>query len=141
MYEGIKWARTCQFGALWPPMYATIMLEPLDVNENAQHKIYIQLESKINRYLQKLSTDGKDVIYIQFLKELDITHEQYILALCSILKKPKLFLKRNVKDICINAYMKDLAVAWQANHYVTHGKFRYFRRIGGIGKLGQYDLL
>ena len=25
--------------------------------------------------------------------------------------------------------------------HVTHGKFRHFRRIGGICKLGQYDLL
>ena len=25
--------------------------------------------------------------------------------------------------------------------YVTHWKFRYFKRIGDIGKLGQYDLL
>ena len=24
---------------------------------------------------------------------------------------------------------------------MTHGKFRHFRRIGGICKLGQYDLL
>ena len=35
--------------------------------------------------------------YIQFLQELHITHEEYIFALCSSLKKPKLFLKRSVR--------------------------------------------
>ena len=53
--------------------------------------------------------------HIQFLQELDITHEQYILVIGRTLKKLRLSLKRNVKDICINVYMKDLVMAQQVN--------------------------
>ena len=47
-------------------------------------------------------------------------HEQYILVLCSTLKKPKLFLKRNVNDIHINGYTKYLVMVWQTNHDVQY---------------------
>ena len=33
--------KTCQYGAPWPPMHATIYLEPLDVDENAQREVYV----------------------------------------------------------------------------------------------------
>ena len=111
MYEGIQWAKTHHFHGPWPPMHATVILAPLDVDENVQHEMYVQLQSKISTYLQELGTGGKDITYTQFLQELHITHEQCILASHSILRKPKLFLKRNLKDICINAYMKDLVMA------------------------------
>ena len=81
---------TCQFGAPWPPMHATIILKPLYVNKNAQCEMYVQLQSNINN-LQELGTNGKDITYTQLLQELNITLEQYILALYSTLKKPKLF--------------------------------------------------
>ena len=40
--------KTCQFDAPWPPMCTAIILEPLDVDENAQHKMYVWLQSRIN---------------------------------------------------------------------------------------------
>ena len=66
MYEGTKWARTWKFGVPWPPMNATIILEPVHVDKNAQCEIYVQLQSGINKYLQELGTDGKDNIYTTF---------------------------------------------------------------------------
>ena len=119
MYDVSNRQRTCQFGVSWPPMHATIILEPLDVDENPQHKVYVQ--RKINIYLKELDTDGKDITYIQFLQELHITHELYILVLCSTLRKPRLFLKRNKKGSIIKASMKDLVMARQTNqdiHYI-----------------------
>ena len=121
MYESFKWAKTCHFGAPWPPMHATIILEPLDVDENPQHEVYVQLQRKISIYLKELDTDGTDITYIQFLQELHITHELYILVLCSTLRKPRLFPKRNKKDSIIKASMKDLVMARQTNqdiHYI-----------------------
>ena len=55
--------RTCWFGAPQPPLCATIMLEPLNDDENGHHEMYVQLHSKISTYLQDLGTDGKDVTY------------------------------------------------------------------------------
>ena len=96
------------------PLHATLILKPVDVDENAQHEKYVQLQSNITTYLQEHGIDGNDITYTQSLQPfLHIIHEQYILTLCSTLKKPKLFLQRNVKDICINAYME----AW-----LWHGK-------------------
>ena len=50
------------------PCNVTIIFEPLDVNENVQCEVYVQLQSKINPYLQELGTDGKDIMYIQFMR-------------------------------------------------------------------------
>ena len=36
------------------------------------------------------------------------------------MKKPKLFIERSVKDVFINAYIKDLVMAWQANHDIQY---------------------
>ena len=96
-------------------MHTTVILEPLHVDENVQYEIYVQLQSRINTYLQELGTDGKDITYPQFYKCF-ITQEQLMLALCSTKRKCKLFLQMNVKDIHINAYIKDLVMAWQANY-------------------------
>ena len=52
----------------------------------------------------------------EFLAELGINESVYILAIWSSIHKPKVFIKCNVKDTHINAYMKHLLHAWQANH-------------------------
>ena len=75
IYEGIKWAKTCKFSDPWPPMHATVILEPSDVDEDAQHLMFVQLQSKISAYLQRLGTDDKDTTNTQFLQELQISHE------------------------------------------------------------------
>ena len=66
--------------------------------------------------IYNILVDGIDITHTQFLQELHTTYEQYILSLCSTLKKSKLLLKRNLKDICINANMKDMIMPWQTNH-------------------------
>ena len=49
-----------------------------------------------------------------------MTHEQYMLTLHGTLKEPKLFIKMNMKDICINLYVKGLVKAWQANYDIQY---------------------
>ena len=53
------------------------------------------------------------------------SHKQDIIALCSTLKKPKLFHKRNVRDIHINVYIKELAMTLQANPDIQYILFAY----------------
>ena len=55
--------KTCWFGAFLPSMHATIILYPLDVDENTWCDIYVQLKSKINTYLQECGTVSKDITY------------------------------------------------------------------------------
>ena len=49
-----------------------------------------------------------------------MTEEEYILALCSSLLKPKVFLQWGLQDIWINSYMKGMLSGWQANHDIQH---------------------
>ena len=48
------------------PMHATIVFEPLDVDESQQHEMYVQLQSMTRTYLEEFCTDGRDITYIQF---------------------------------------------------------------------------
>ena len=51
----------------------------------------------------------------ELLRKLNLTENVYILVLQSSLQKPRAFL-RSLQEICINAGMKHLLSAWQANH-------------------------
>jgi hypothetical protein len=58
---------------------------------------------------------GEDITYIDFLDRLDLDEDTYIMALRSTLKKPNVFLKRNVVDIRTNVFGKFVGSLWQAN--------------------------
>ena len=40
----------------------------------------------------------------------------YLKTICSIIKRPKIFIKGSPKEFRVNPYMKGLLTAWQANH-------------------------
>ena len=56
------------------------------------------------------------MIFGEFLTKLGMSESLYILAIQSSLDKPKVFIKCNLSDICINCYMKHLLSYWQENH-------------------------
>ena len=56
----------------------------------------------------------------QILSELKISYQTYILALRSTIKKKKVFLKRNLREIFINNYMNQLVHVWKANHDIQY---------------------
>jgi len=58
---------------------------------------------------------GKDICFDEFLLNLQLNEEMYILALCSTLQKPTLFLKRKPNDIQTNVYGKHVGPLWEAN--------------------------
>ena len=113
--KGSNGQKTCWYSAPWPPMHYRIILEPLDVHENAQCEVYVQDRVRSTHIYKNLVQMG-NIRHIYSLQEVHIHHEQYMVALCSTLKKPKLFLSRNVIDIHVNVYMKDLVMASQASH-------------------------
>lgn len=51
----------------------------------------------------------------ELLKELNLTKEDYILAIRSSLNSSKVFLQRGVSEIRINPYNETLLRAWEAN--------------------------
>ena len=60
--------------------------------------------------------DGLDIKFEEFLKTIDCSFEDYIDAVRTSIKGPKIFLRRNLLEIRINPYMKSLVSAWKANH-------------------------
>ena len=98
--------RRCRFGIPYPPMVQTQILEPLDFNANTASKEEIAQNKSLKETAIKIYTliDNFDkgdtnlnIISIEdFLQNLSLTHDEYIIALRSCLKRPTVFLQRNV---------------------------------------------
>ena len=117
--------RRCRFGIPYPPMVQTQILEPLDFNANtaskeeiAQNKSLketaIEIYTLIDNF-DKGDTDLNIISIEDFLQNLSLTHEEYIIALRSCLKRPTVFLQRNMNELRINAHNETVLYLWKAN--------------------------
>ena len=102
----------CRFGFPLPPLPKTTILEPY---EGDQKEKYSKLYQSIKLELDKMK-DGSDLSFEDFLIQMRCTYAEYIMAIQTSLKCAKLFLKRTLKEIRVNPYMKNLIHAWKANH-------------------------
>ena len=59
--------------------------------------------------------EGEDISFDQLLFELNLTEENYLLAISSSLNTPTVFLKRNPNELRINNYNPACLSAWRAN--------------------------
>lgn len=102
----------CRFGFPLPPMKNTTILEPLnDVDKKKQFKALFE---KIQKQLDDVK--NTDLSYEEFLCIVGVDEDEYVKAIQSSLNCPKVFLKRHVKEARVNAYMKPILNAWDANH-------------------------
>ena len=100
----------CRFGYPIPPMNKTKLLEPYEGdNREKYEKLYTKIQDELN---SKNKHDSLD----ECLTKLEMTEEDYIKAVTTSIKRPKVFLKRKLSEIRINPYMKNLLGAWKANH-------------------------
>ena len=58
---------------------------------------------------------GVEISFDDFLKEINVTEEHYIIAIQYSLKRDTLFLKRSPTQIRINNYNVNVLNAWRAN--------------------------
>ena len=117
--------RRCRFGIPYPPMAQTQILEPLHFNANtaskeeiAQNKSLKETSIKIYTLLDNFDKGDTDlgIISIEnFLQNLSLTHDEYIIALRSCLKRPTVFLQRNMNELRINAHNETVLYLWKAN--------------------------
>ena len=114
----VRGHKVCRFGAPWPPMRTTQILRPLDAEHLLMAERYKNVYSDIQEFLHNLGTDPCKMTFEEFVTQVGVSEDVYILALRSSLHKPKIFIKCNVNEIRVNAYMKHLLHAWQANHDV-----------------------
>ena len=59
--------------------------------------------------------EGEDITFDQLLKDLDVTEQNYILAIRSSLNCPTIYLKRKPNELRVNNYNAACLSAWRAN--------------------------
>ena len=59
--------------------------------------------------------DGEDISFDDLLAKLDVSEEDYNLAIRAPLVTATMFLKRNPNELRINNYNKSCLLAWRAN--------------------------
>ena len=106
----------CRFNYPLPPLPVTMILQPLDHASFLpdELKIIERNSCKVQVLLEEMKY-GSDVTFTDFLQILDLSHDEYVLAIRYPLKRAKLFLKRRPTEIRINSYNPNLLAAWQAN--------------------------
>lgn len=102
----------CRFGFPIPPICDTVLLESYDGNDKEKYK---KLYETIKIELDEMK-DGSNLLLEEFLNKMGCTYEEYILAVRTSLKSPKILLKRSLQEIRVNPYMKSRIHAWKANH-------------------------
>ena len=117
-YKKFRGKKVCRFGAPWPPMTHSVILRPLnedddELNTSEYKIIYDQIQTTLTTMKPE-----SNITFDDFLQKLGITEEVYILALQSSIHKPKVLLKREVQDIYINCYMKGMLSTWCVKHDV-----------------------
>ena len=110
-FQKHRHSRTCRKVEIpFPPMRKTAIIGPY-VGEN--RSVYQEYYKRIQEYLTNLETD---ITFDEFLQEIKLTEDDYIIAVQTSLKRERIFLERRPIESRINPYMKGLLDVWKANH-------------------------
>ena len=83
-------------------MYLKLRLENTDTWKN------------ISKHLNDMK-EGEDITFDQLLINLNVTEQNYYLAIQSSLNSPTIFLRRNPNELRVNNYNSACLKAWRAN--------------------------
>lgn len=146
--KGGRAQQNCRFGFPRPPMRTTQILQVLPKDtDKAERKRLKEIFSKIWEKLMKICQEKRHVVqeFDEFINSLEITQEDYILAIRHSIKRTTVFLKRATNEIMINNYNKELLLAWRANMDIqfvldTYACAKYcvgyvMKAEGGVSKL------
>ena len=104
----------CRFGIPFPPMRETTIIQPYTGDERSVYEEHYKI---VHQYLNTLE---RDISFDDFLKEVDLSHDEYIKAVQTSVKTEKIFLQRRPIEGRINPYMKNLLGVWKANHDIQY---------------------
>ena len=81
-----------------------------------QNKVKLHKDTwkSIKKHLDDMK-EGEDITFDQLLLDLNVTEENYLLAVISSLNAATVFLKRNPNELRINNYNAACLSAWRAN--------------------------
>ena len=112
--------RICKYGFPWPILEETLILEPLgdDYSKDEKQSSYDTFIT-IKHKFEKVDKENKYFnIYVSlkdFLNDMNITYQEYILAFRSSINKSTVFLKRTCRDLMTNPYNKSIFLRHRAN--------------------------
>ena len=107
--------RPCKYGFPFEPMPVTMFLLPLNT-DLLQTKVSTEHYHRIRKEIESLPRgDSCEISFSDFLQKCCLNFNEYVLAIRSSLKAPKLLLKREPCDVRINAYNAKLLYLWRAN--------------------------
>ena len=96
-------------------MKSTKILVPLDPMDKENLKSHKDNYKSIKTFINKVTKKDENMTFEEVLEKLELSEDEYMLALRSSLKGPKVFLRRNLNERTINAYNRDLLILWQGN--------------------------
>ena len=110
-----KSKKECRFNYPQPPIRSTKILYPLD--DNVSEKDIRKLKVSWKNIKQQLNDmkEGENITFDQLLADLNVSENEYLLAIQSSLNCPTIFLKRNPNELRINNYNPTCLSAWRAN--------------------------
>jgi len=107
----------CRFGFPMPPMPKTVIVEPYQGDDREQ---YERLYERLKHTLNDLKDESDLLTFDEFLTNLGCSYDDYIKAIETSIKSPKVFLQRSISERRINPYMRHLLNAWAANHDIQY---------------------
>ncbi|PIK39363.1 hypothetical protein BSL78_23804 [Apostichopus japonicus] len=98
-------------------MQKTMLLYPIksEITE-AEYGKLTQNFLNVSKLLANAKDGELNMTYDDFLKDVDLSEEEYIQAIRSSIKTPTIFLERTPAAIRVNCYMKNLLGTYGANH-------------------------
>ena len=113
-----KGVTKCRFGMPYPPMSSTKILIPFptEFDTHVKQKASKDLQA-VKDQLMYLNSEKMDIDVKSFLDYMGLDENQYIMAIRSSISRPTVFLKRDIKDACYNAYNCTIAKSWTFNLY------------------------
>ena len=93
------------------------VLEPFTCEEQEDHEkgkeLWIQVKKLLNSY--GLGNETRETFEVM-LEQLNMSYDDYILAVCSTIIRPQFYPKCHPCEIRINNYMRNCLHIWRANH-------------------------
>ncbi|KAK7573658.1 hypothetical protein V9T40_004699 [Parthenolecanium corni] len=107
----------CRFGIPFFPMKHTSILYPFEQDEleEKNKKLLLQNHRKIRSSLCEMYKSPQSMNFKLFLESLDLEENDYIASIRISLKKPEVFIRRNVDEIKINNFNEDILQLFRSN--------------------------
>jgi hypothetical protein len=96
-------------------MRKTTILDPFENINKKDKKIYLDNYARIKYYLNKCFANKSFLNYDEILRNLNMTELEYINAIRATLTSSRVFLKRTINEINLNAYNDDILTLHQGN--------------------------